>query len=180
MKDNLLEKIYHSYHAQVFGFALKHIKSEALANDIVQEVFLVLCQKDLETVQNIRSFIFQITRNKVADHFRKSMKNEKMRQAMWTYIEAKQYQSNDSLIAQEMDQIWEKAMDQLTPQQKIIFKLSREEGMTYPMIAEKLQLSKNTVKNHMIGALKTLKSHITPQSDIIIFICLGLSNILNF
>lgn len=170
MKHNLVAKLYNEYSPQVLGFALKHVKSEELAHDIVQDVFLVLCQKDLSQVKNIRSFIFQITSHKVADHFRKRIKDEKLQQDMWTYIAGKQLQHNDQLIAQEYEAQLQQALNQLTPQQKIIFRMSREEGLSNKMIAEKLHLSKNTVKNHMVSALKTLKKNIILPSDNIVYI----------
>ncbi|GAA5222344.1 sigma-70 family RNA polymerase sigma factor [Membranihabitans marinus] len=174
MKHNLVAKLYNDYSHQVFGFALKHIKSEELAHDIVQDVFLVLCQKDLKKVKNIKSFIFQITSHKVADHFRKRVKDEKLQQDMWTYIAGKQLQHNDQLISKEYEIQFQKAMDELTPQQKIIFRMSREEGLSNKMIAEKLHLSKNTVKNHMVSALKTLKKNIIlPSDNIVYIICLA-------
>jgi RNA polymerase sigma-70 factor (ECF subfamily) len=51
-------------------------------------------------------------------------------------------------------------LNQLTPRQKEIFQLSREEGLTHEEIAKKLNISVNTVKNHMVTTLAFLKSHI--------------------
>jgi len=42
----------------------------------------------------------------------------------------------------------------------LVFKLSRVEGLSHKEIAEQLNISPNTVKNHMVEALKTLKSHL--------------------
>jgi RNA polymerase sigma-70 factor (ECF subfamily) len=47
----------------------------------------------------------------------------------------------------------------LPPQKKRIFTMSREEGSSYKEIADRLQLSKNTVENHMVAALRLLKDY---------------------
>jgi RNA polymerase sigma-70 factor (ECF subfamily) len=49
------------------------------------------------------------------------------------------------------------AVDQLPPRQKLIFTLSRHKGLKHEEIAEELQISRNTVKTHLVQALKTLR-----------------------
>jgi RNA polymerase sigma-70 factor, ECF subfamily len=49
-------------------------------------------------------------------------------------------------------------LDELSPRQKEIFQLSREEGLSHKEIAEKLGISSNTVKNHLVTTLSFLKS----------------------
>ena len=51
-------------------------------------------------------------------------------------------------------------LEQLTPRQKEIFQLSREEGLTHDEIAKKLNISVHTVKNHMVTALAFINSHL--------------------
>ncbi|WP_431200510.1 sigma factor-like helix-turn-helix DNA-binding protein [Mucilaginibacter sp. P25] len=51
-------------------------------------------------------------------------------------------------------------LQMLTQQQQLILNLSREEGLTHEQIADKLNLSKNTVKNHIVTALKKMREFI--------------------
>jgi RNA polymerase sigma-70 factor (ECF subfamily) len=51
-------------------------------------------------------------------------------------------------------------LDKLTPRQKEIFLLSREKGLTHEEIAKELNISTNTVKNHLVTALAFLKSNL--------------------
>ena len=48
----------------------------------------------------------------------------------------------------------------LPPRQKEVFKLSREEHLTYGEIAQKLQISEKTVERHMGEALKFLRKNL--------------------
>lgn len=166
------ELIYREFKDQVFGFAYKNLKSSDRAQDIVQEVFIVLCQKDLSEVRNIRSYIFQITQNKVVDLLRKQAKNRELREEMWSVIEQTQQSAAQSIVEKEYFQHLEDAKARLTPQQRLIFDLSRSEGLSHQKIAEQLNLSPNTVKNHMVSALKILREYLRVHSDVVISLIL--------
>lgn len=170
--QNLIKSLYSEYAEQVYGFAYKHLKSNDRSHDIVQEVFIVLCQKDLSEVKNIRSYIFQITHHKVIDLLRIKAKNRKLREEMWSVIARKQQSADEAIVEKEYFQHLEEAKARLTPQQRLIFDLSRSEGLSHQKIAEKLELSPNTVKNHMVSALKTLRQYLNLNSDIVIAILL--------
>lgn len=168
-----MDDVFNEYHKQVFGFAFKNLKSRSLSEDVVQEVFFVMCQKDLSKIQNIRSYIFQITHHKVIDLLRQRAKNQQLRKEMWNVISEKQQAADQELLEKEYFESLEKAKSCLTPQQKIIFELSRREGLSHRKIAEQLNLSPNTVKNHMVSALKTLREYLQINSDVVISILMS-------
>jgi RNA polymerase sigma-70 factor (ECF subfamily) len=60
----------------------------------------------------------------------------------------------------EYNQRVTQCLQMLTQQQQLVLNLSREEGLTHEQIADKLNLSKNTVKNHMVTALKKMREFI--------------------
>src|SRR5690625_5779260 len=129
-KENIttdLQVLFHEYQSQIYGFAYKNLKSHSLSEDIVQEVFLVLCDKDLSNIKNIRSYIFQITHHKVVDHLRQKARSQTMREEMWYVIEERQKAVDQALIEQEYFEHLKLAKTQLSPQQKLIFEMSRNE-----------------------------------------------------
>ncbi|MGN6494110.1 MAG: sigma-70 family RNA polymerase sigma factor, partial [Agriterribacter sp.] len=60
-----------------------------------------------------------------------------------------------------------KALSRLSSQQKLVYTLSREEGLKYDEIAQRLNVSPSTVKNHMIAALRTLRESFNAQPDVV-------------
>ena len=167
-----ISALYDEYADLVYGFAYKHLKSKDRSQDIVQEVFIVLFQNDLSEVQNIRSYIFQITHHKVIDLLRKQAKNKTLREEMWSVISCSQRAADQVLVEKEYFMQLEEAKSRLTTQQRIIFDLSRSEGLSHQKIAEKLELSPNTVKNHMVSALKKLREYLKINSDVVISVML--------
>lgn len=66
--------------------------------------------------------------------------------------------------------ILENSLNRLPPRQKEIFTMSKQNGMSNQRIAQKLEISPHTVKNHLQQALKTLRSTIHPDIDFMILI----------
>ncbi|MBO9572917.1 MAG: sigma-70 family RNA polymerase sigma factor, partial [Chitinophagaceae bacterium] len=73
-----------------------------------------------------------------------------------------------SLELKELAGIMEDAIEALPPRRKEIFKLSRNENLTYEQIAARLNISRSTVREHMVEALVFLRHYLKKHGDIII------------
>jgi len=154
--------IYEMFSHKLFSFVFKILKNEAEVDDIVQEVFVKIWESrnKLEDYKLLNSYIFTIAYNSSIDLIRKRISNEK-------YIEVLRNSSiiniAPSIISQieynELNAQVEKLISDLPDRQKQVYLLHREEGLTYPEIAEHLGISKNTVENHMVKALKYLREN---------------------
>jgi len=58
------------------------------------------------------------------------------------------------------ENLFKEAVKGLSAQKQRIFKLKHEDGQSYEEIARQLQLSKNTVRNHLAEALQTIRAHL--------------------
>lgn len=80
--------------------------------------------------------------------------------------------SDEQIIKEDTEKLIQQAISQLSPQRQEVFRLSREEFLSYDEIAEKIQLSKFTVRNHLSAALQFLRGHISNGSELAIIITL--------
>lgn len=161
-------KIYECYQGKVFLFALRLTKSKSAAEEAVQEVFVRIWEKreKIKIEKSFNAYILTITKNLILDGLKKAAHDKTIQQKIYQNIQALQNSSVDQLIEKELARLHQQAVDRLSPQKKIVFLLSREEELSYEEIAERLGVSKNTVRNQMSDALKSIREYLTNHPDI--------------
>ncbi|UOB17942.1 RNA polymerase sigma factor [Abyssalbus ytuae] len=152
-------KLYNTYKNTIYGYSLKLVKSNADAEEIIQDVFMKVWEKrkTLDPSLSFKSYLFTVARNTCFNFLRKSSNDAKMKEKIF-YKSQKSFEPADrKLIASEFERLKNGAYDKLPPKRRAIFEMSREEGMSYPEIAKKMGISVNTVKVQMSKALETLR-----------------------
>lgn len=172
------DAIYNIYCHKLHEFVIRYVKQEEDAEGIVQEVFIKIweARNKIDVYASFESFLFTIAYNTTISLLRKRVSVSKSRE----YLKSLQQidtadQIIDEIYFNELNQKVQSLLKQLTPRQKQIYLLSREESLSHKEIAKKLNISENTVKNHLVTTLKYLKSHIDSSLAInILFLCLFL------
>lgn len=163
------DSIYAMYSKRLYGFVFRYIKQKEDAESIIQEVFLKIWEtkNQIDIYSSFDSFIFTVAYNTTISLIRKRINEQKYYDRLKLQ---QQITDTDQIIEEihyrEINAQIKSLIEQLTPRQNEIFRLSREEGLTHEEIAKKLGISVNTVKNHLVSALAFLKSNI--DKDLII------------
>ncbi len=155
--SNAFKEIYHTYSSAIFKIAKCILKNESWAEEIVQETFLKLWSSK-ETVkkdQPLWPFVYVTAKNLCFNKIRSIKQDQKAMAELFLATETSKIDETYSL--NEIKSILNESVGKLTSQQKTIWKLSREEGYSHKEIADKLNISNNTVKNHLVLALKSLR-----------------------
>ena len=159
-KDAFTE-IFDYYRDRIFSRTMRFLKSQALAEEIVQDVFLKIWLKrsELQHVQSLHAYISSMANNLIIDRLKNlsyetTARNELSKRQR--YIE-----DTDYLLRQhEYQQLIQDAINLLPTQQKQVYELAKIAGMNQQSIAEKMHLSKLTVKKHMAKALQFIRRYI--------------------
>lgn len=159
--------VYRAYSKRLYRFVYGIIKTEIDAEEIVQEVFVKIWESH-EKIDNFAlfdSYLFTIAYNCTISLIRKKLSEKKYIQ----YIKSLQIppQQKSAEINSDFEILSEKVNEligKLPPRQKEVFMLHRENELTYRQIAEKLDISVNTVENHMSKALKFLRNNLNKES----------------
>jgi RNA polymerase sigma-70 factor (ECF subfamily) len=154
------ETIFELYKRRVFGVALKMLKSETDAEEIVQDVFLSiwLAKAKLNQVNEPEAYLFTITYNTIYSRLKKASHNQELLNTIIQHLTEIQNTTAETIAARETHKLINEAIQQLPPQQRTVYELSKQEGLSYDEIAERMHLSKNTVRNHLSEAMKTIRN----------------------
>ena len=140
-------------------YAVKYLKNEELAEEIVQDVFYKIWEKRsfINIKISLKSYLFTAVRNKCLQH----INHQKVINTCNKYMENSNEKNNnnphESLIYKETLEIFYEALDTLPERCSEIFKLSRFEGLKYSEIASNLSVSIKTVEANISKALKIFK-----------------------
>ena len=158
--ERAFQFIFTRYYPRMISFADKMVKSPHVAEEVVQEVFIRLWeQRELLTeIKNPENYFFIVIRNHALNYLRAAANEQRRREQLWAALEQRAVDAITTLEMEEADQFFEKILERLSPQQRKIFRMSREEGLSHQQIADELHLSKNTVKKHVAESLKMLKA----------------------
>jgi RNA polymerase sigma-70 factor (family 1) len=156
----LFNELFREHEHKLYAFVIKVLRSDAQAKDIVQEVFLKLwtIREQLHEIENMDAFLYRLTENKVYDYLRAAATREKTRQELWTRIQSAEPPA-DYLEAKEYHHLIQQAINQLPPQRKTIYLLSKHEGLKQQQIAEELRISPHTVRNQLAEAFRSIRNY---------------------
>ena len=164
----LFSDLFRTYEHRLYTLATRLTKSDQVAKDIIQEVFLKLWeQKDnLDSIVNMEGWLYRVTENKVIDFLRKAASDDRVRQKVWDRVQQINNEAELYVAAKEYNQIIQKAIEELPAQRKLIYQLNKEEGLNYQQIAEELQISKHTVKNQLFSAVQSVRRFISRNTKL--------------
>lgn len=153
------EVLFYKYRNKVKGFAVKIIPSKIDFEEIVQEVFVKVWinKESINPEKDFQSYLFSIAKNLILDHL-KSAVNRKL------YFIGEHFQQDlfiednpESLLIDAAEEKLQKLIMEIPERRREIFLLSRFEGLSYRQIAEKLNISENTVDSQIRNALAFLR-----------------------
>jgi RNA polymerase sigma-70 factor (ECF subfamily) len=158
--EKAFECLYKRYVVYLTNIATKKTTSIDIAKDCVQEVFLsVYHRKDeLQTTTSLKSYLYTALQHKIYNHYQKVLTRIKYEQAASVNLKIVGNNLNEEFESKDLEkQIQEKILS-LPPQCRKVFLLSREEQLPYKEIAKQLNISVNTVDQHIQKALRILKN----------------------
>lgn len=167
------KQLYDRYKNRIYGYALTITHSTHAAEEITQELFIKLWtnRESLDNIDNIEHYIFTMARNRTLNYLRKAANDAQLLAHLRGAMVFANNEVEDYVIIDDYKAIVEKAINQLSPQRRMVFRLSRYEGLKMEEIAQQLHLSRNTVKNHLAAALRFIRTYLARHG--VTFLLLG-------
>lgn len=173
--ERAFEQLYNLYSLRLYGFLLKLVKDDEIAQDLLQDVFIKIWQNRdaFDTGKNFRPYLFRIAENSVVDFFRKvacdKMLEKKLSLAyseIYSHIE-------ETIFSRENGVILNQAIEQLPPQCKLVFTLCKLEGKSYKEVSQMLGISVATISNHLQKASQVIRRKVLVSDCMgVVFMCM--------
>lgn len=156
----------------VYNYIKQHTKDRAMAEEIVQDIFLQvwLIRDTLPEIRNFQSFLYVVTRNYAINAIKKLLR-EKQHFEEWLSQQPKE----EPAVEETDDQLAyygliDAAIKELPPQQQKVWVLSRKQGFKHAEIAEQMHISKETVKKYMQYASAHITGYISKRQELLLFL----------
>ena len=157
---------------KVYSYSFHFTRSVFTAEEITQEVFLKIWvnRESLPEINSIEAWVVTITRNLCFNQLKKKALEQKIKNSFINAeTEGEENVDNYIFYKDQLQRLGE-AINQLSPQQRLIFRLNRDQGLKNEEIARQLNISPNTVKTHMVTALRKIRLFLETHPASIIFL----------
>ena len=164
--EDAFTELYHLYNPKLSAFLRRLARSEYIAEEMVQETFLRLWvnREKLREVEQASAWIYKIASNVSYTYLRTEANRRKILERVTTTHETESFLP--ALDARQLDLIIRQAVDKLPERRQEVYRLSREQGLSHQEIAERLDLSVNTVKNQVTASLKFIYEQISKETGL--------------
>lgn len=161
--EEAFNTLFHNYVPRLHTLVMKITRSEGVAKDIIQEVFLYLWmdRESLAEVDVPQNWIFKIAYNRSYSWLaRQVSQNQKYNEFIQRSPGEGDYSLEHTVSLHETARLIREATSLLPEQARKIFQLSRETGLKAAEVADKLDISVQTVRNSLVRSVKFIKEYL--------------------
>lgn len=162
--------LYMQYHGGIFNYLLKFTKNPLLAEDLVHDVFLKIWEQrgQLDIKTSFSAYLYRFAKNAALTQLNRialydAVRDEVMHRAS---LNTSSQTVMNEVEARQYEELLQKAIDNLPPQRREAFILCRQQGKTYLEAAEIMNISRNTLKQHLSLAVQSIKEYLLEYGNI--------------
>ena len=173
--DKAFDIIFQRYFKPLYSLSLKYVRNTETAEELVMDLMMWIWEK--RTVNfcpdgNLKAYLFRAIRNSVISFFRKkALATQPLDLYHEETVEDPRQADHDQMYM-EIDACFQQKLNELSPQRRKVYEMSRDEEMSYSQIAHQLNLSVNTVKSHMGFSLNHLRKSMHEYLDMTTLVAL--------
>jgi|SRR6185437_1994744 len=166
-------EVYKRYWEDLFVTAAKALRGQKEAGDVVQDVFVSLWDRrnELNLQGSLAAYLHTSVRYKCIHYIEKNItRRDYLVQLAEVGVSSSSPNAEISLQLKEMQQTINKAVAKMPPKMQEVYKLSRQEHLSYKEISDCMSISVETVKKHIQHALQLIRKDIGPYTFIFIIL----------
>src|SRR5258705_11190877 len=169
--EKAFEELFYAYHNQLGAYVMGWTKSIAIAEEIVQDVFLKIWmnRQALPSVDRFDNYLYILSRNFQFNSLRK-IANNRFKSREWAKNFENDQDFSPDTVAEEYLPLIEQTIATLPPQQQKVYILKRRQDLKYEEIASQLNISPETARKHLAAALKNITAYVKEHLPLVLVI----------
>ena len=157
-----LNLLFEHYWQSLFRFSYNILKDDDDAKDAIQEVFITLWKRrfEIDIHTSVESYLFTAVRYRSLSVLSKKLDLEQRNVPLENYIESSFTESVDPLMLKDLQREIDRQIDNLPARMQEVIRLKTRDSLSISEIAIRLNISEDTVKNHLAAARRRLRAHL--------------------
>jgi len=166
--EKVFEFLFNQYHVGLFRFALRFVRMQTVAEEIVHDVLLYTWERrhQLTIDTSLKSYLYTAVKHRALDYLKSQYARQVYEREVPEHIKSEEY-ADEELQGQELKTIIGQAIERLPEKCRLIFRLSRNANLSYKEIAEQLDISPKTVEAQMGIALQRIRKYVETHWDLL-------------
>lgn len=164
--ERAFRQLFDQYWEPLYLGVVALVKSKEMAHDLLQEIFLKIwnTRDQLPQKENVRNYLYIVARNHVFNELRKKSREVSFQEHIIQHFTDGTASALEQMISKESRELIERAVQRLPEQQRMVYMLTRQQGLSQDEIAQQLSISKSTIKTHMSRALNAIREEVLRHS----------------
>jgi RNA polymerase sigma-70 factor (family 1) len=158
--EQAFKMLFDLFKSRTYAVAFKLTKQAYASEEITQDVFVSIwvSRAQLAQVKNAEAYIYTVIYNKVSRYLKKESNQTRILQLIAGNTKPYSNDTEETVFVHDQQKLLREAVQQLSPQKKLMYELHEVQGKSYDEIAETLNLSPHTVKSHVLQAVKFIRT----------------------
>lgn len=152
--------MYSNHVINLLAIAFRKTNDREVSKEIVQKVFIALHNNraSAHQINSLSAYLYTILKHRILDHFRKELAENKLHdQCRQMYVSTSESDVYTYMQTKELESLLSEEISKLPPQCQIVFRMRRDHELSNKEIAGLLNISVNTVEQHMRKAIRILR-----------------------
>lgn len=154
--------IFRGYYARLCGVVQAHVRSRAIAEEIVQELFLRLWRnRERLEINDLQGYLLRASRNAALTYIRRNGLERDWEARVAAGPVRLEPSAEEVVLEDALQRAAERAIAELPERCRLVYTMARVQGLTYVEIAAALGISRKTVETQMMRALRKLREKLS-------------------
>lgn len=164
--------VYSRFWALIYRHAHRMLHDDQEAEDITQEVFLILWNNapELEIKTSLSGYLYTAVRNRIFNRMKHGKIAAQYAASLGNFIESSEPEPDHLIREKQLRDLIEQEIAALPERMRMVFELSRKDHLSYREIAERLGVTEGVVRNQLSRALKQLREKLGTATFLFLFL----------